>query len=378
MVFMSSWKNGGRRIHLWHLESPFNSIPPPPPPPPFNMSAWSCEVHSDFFRLKSINSSQSRSLDMDDPLSREAIVSNSTVDSRRQDGFFDLHFFQLPMKTNPSMIDDEDRFGLHIGLAFTIHITEHRQHSLEESMYSCKVQMEQTSNIQRFNIDLLVKKKIKRGRHSTASFFDLNMEMLTTQHSVQNLYDMMSSSSRGMHSTISLFDLNISITEEPSSLLKEPLREPYTDSAEIGLFIEPESSQFNMNSDDDDLDKFPTNTIHTKPPVHMYEDDYDEMYGPEFMNMPNVDDYIFNSSVNDESTDPSPKSMYATVSNVITDATGCLDETLLRRALLSVSSNVTPARIEPGECAPYDLHLSTVSPARTEPNEARFMIRASA
>ncbi|KAL4291660.1 hypothetical protein GQ457_14G007110 [Hibiscus cannabinus] len=53
-------------------ESPFNSIPPPPPPPPYNMPAWKFEVHGDFVRLKSINSSRSGSPDLDDPSSREA------------------------------------------------------------------------------------------------------------------------------------------------------------------------------------------------------------------------------------------------------------------------------------------------------------------
>ncbi|XP_039033478.1 formin-like protein 20 [Hibiscus syriacus] len=57
-------------------ESPFNSIPPPPPPPPFNMPAWKFEVHGDFVRLKSINSSRSGSPDLDDPLSREASPSD--------------------------------------------------------------------------------------------------------------------------------------------------------------------------------------------------------------------------------------------------------------------------------------------------------------
>ncbi|KAE8720073.1 Detected protein of unknown function [Hibiscus syriacus] len=57
-------------------DSPFNSVPPPPPPPPFNMPAWKFEVHGDFVRLKSINSSRSGSPDLDDPLSREASPSD--------------------------------------------------------------------------------------------------------------------------------------------------------------------------------------------------------------------------------------------------------------------------------------------------------------
>ncbi|KAK8664399.1 hypothetical protein V6N13_084191 [Hibiscus sabdariffa] len=64
-------------------DSPFSSIPPPPPPPPFNMTAWKFEVHGDFVRLKSINSSRSGSPDLDDPLSREASPSagNKTGDA---------------------------------------------------------------------------------------------------------------------------------------------------------------------------------------------------------------------------------------------------------------------------------------------------------
>ncbi|KAE8709597.1 Transcription factor bHLH61 [Hibiscus syriacus] len=56
----------------------------------------------------------------------------------------------------PSMVDDEDQFGL---LS-----TDHQQHSLEEIMSSCKVEMEQSSNIQGFNMDLAVEKKTKCKR----------------------------------------------------------------------------------------------------------------------------------------------------------------------------------------------------------------------
>ncbi|KAE8691189.1 hypothetical protein F3Y22_tig00110890pilonHSYRG00017 [Hibiscus syriacus] len=123
-----------------------------------------------------------------------------------------------------------------------------------------------------------------KGRHSNASFFDLNMEMLVTQHSTTsfkfkgNPYDTMPSSSRVNHSTTSLFDPNIGITEDGA---------------------EPESSQFNMGSDDEDVNEVPTNTVHTEPPAHMYEADYGAMYEPKFTNMPNVGDYGFNSSIND-------------------------------------------------------------------------------
>ncbi|KAK8485295.1 hypothetical protein V6N13_095938 [Hibiscus sabdariffa] len=56
----------------------------------------------------------------------------------------------------PSVVDDEDRFGL-LG-------TDHQQHSLEEIKSSCKVEMEQTSNIQGFNMGLFVDKKTKSKR----------------------------------------------------------------------------------------------------------------------------------------------------------------------------------------------------------------------
>ncbi|XP_022715190.1 serine/arginine repetitive matrix protein 1 [Durio zibethinus] len=57
-------------------ESPLNPIPPPPPPPPFKMAPWKFEVHGDFVRLRSINSSRSRSPDLDDPLSDEVSPSD--------------------------------------------------------------------------------------------------------------------------------------------------------------------------------------------------------------------------------------------------------------------------------------------------------------
>ncbi|XWS20105.1 hypothetical protein CRYUN_Cryun31cG0072400 [Craigia yunnanensis] len=57
-------------------ESPLNPIPPPPPPPPFKMLPWKFEVHGDFVRLKSINSSRNGSPDLDDPLSGEASPSD--------------------------------------------------------------------------------------------------------------------------------------------------------------------------------------------------------------------------------------------------------------------------------------------------------------
>ncbi|XWS16196.1 hypothetical protein CRYUN_Cryun34aG0064400 [Craigia yunnanensis] len=57
-------------------ESPLHPIPPPPPPPPFKMPPWKFEVHGDFVRLKSINSSRSGSPDLDDPLSAEASPSD--------------------------------------------------------------------------------------------------------------------------------------------------------------------------------------------------------------------------------------------------------------------------------------------------------------
>ncbi|KAE8715767.1 Transcription factor bHLH93 [Hibiscus syriacus] len=52
----------------------------------------------------------------------------------------------------PSMVDDEYRFGLL------------QQHSLEETKSSCKVEMEQTSNIQGFNMGLFVERKTKSKR----------------------------------------------------------------------------------------------------------------------------------------------------------------------------------------------------------------------
>ncbi|XP_039064494.1 uncharacterized protein LOC120209599 [Hibiscus syriacus] len=51
--------------------------------------------------------------------------------------------------------------------------------------------------------------------------------------------------------------------------------------------------------DDDDVDEISTNTVDTETLALMYEADYSAMYMPEFMDMPNVGDYKFNSSVND-------------------------------------------------------------------------------
>ncbi|EOX91851.1 hypothetical protein QUC31_003333 [Theobroma cacao] len=54
----------------------------------------------------------------------------------------------------PSMVDDEE-FGL---------LSSDHQHSLEERKSSCKVEMEQTSNIQSFNMGLFGEKKTKTKR----------------------------------------------------------------------------------------------------------------------------------------------------------------------------------------------------------------------
>ncbi|KAE8682295.1 DNA polymerase eta, putative isoform 3 [Hibiscus syriacus] len=152
-----------------------------------------------------------------------------------------------------------------------------------------------------------------RGRHSSANPFDLNMEMPSTQPSVQFPFDAMASSSRGRHSTTSFFDLNVDMPsssrgrrassrffdlnvesmEELSSPPEEPLREPGVDGAETGLFIDPESPQF--NSDDDEV---PGNVAQTDPPAHMYEADYGAMYGPKFTDMPHLGDYGYYSSIN--------------------------------------------------------------------------------
>ncbi|KAB2007898.1 hypothetical protein ES319_D10G062300v1 [Gossypium barbadense] len=67
-------------------ESPFNTIPPPPPPPPFKMPAWKFEVHGDFVRLKSINSSRSGSPDLDDPLSGESSPADGNKTGRVDGG----------------------------------------------------------------------------------------------------------------------------------------------------------------------------------------------------------------------------------------------------------------------------------------------------
>ncbi|KAE8725388.1 putative boron transporter 3 [Hibiscus syriacus] len=81
-----------------------------------------------------------------------------------------------------------------------------------------------------------------------------------------------------------------------TSIPKEPLREPGTDDSETGLFIQLESQQFNMDSDDDDVDEVHTNKVHTEPPTHMYEAHYGATYMPKFVDMPNVGDYGFNVS----------------------------------------------------------------------------------
>ncbi|MBA0590646.1 transcription factor bHLH61 [Gossypium raimondii] len=60
--------------------------------------------------------------------------------------------FSATQQDFPSMVDDEDQFGLLT--------TDHQQHRLEETKSSCKVEIEQTSNIQGFNMgDLLLGRK---------------------------------------------------------------------------------------------------------------------------------------------------------------------------------------------------------------------------
>ncbi|KAK8716562.1 hypothetical protein V6N13_043868 [Hibiscus sabdariffa] len=56
----------------------------------------------------------------------------------------------------PSMVDDEDQFDLLR--------TAHQQHSSEKIKSSCKVEMEQTNNIQGLNMGLFVEKKSKSKR----------------------------------------------------------------------------------------------------------------------------------------------------------------------------------------------------------------------
>ncbi|KAE8671532.1 Type I inositol 1,4,5-trisphosphate 5-phosphatase CVP2 [Hibiscus syriacus] len=92
-----------------------------------------------------------------------------------------------------------------------------------------------------------------KGRHSTASFFDLNVDM--------------PSSSRGRRASSRFFDLNMESMEEPSSPPEEPLREP-------------------------------GNVAQTDPPANMYEADYGAMYGPKFADMPHLGDYGYYSSIN--------------------------------------------------------------------------------
>ncbi|KAE8715654.1 hypothetical protein F3Y22_tig00110162pilonHSYRG00103 [Hibiscus syriacus] len=137
-----------------------------------------------------------------------------------------------------------------------------------------------------------------RGRHSSANVFDLHMEMPTRRQSIHIPHDTMASSSRGGHASGNLFDLNIGLSEEPSSPPEEPLREPGADGAETGLFVEPDSPQFNVHSDDDE-DDVPINTTLAELPAHMYEADYDAMYEPEFPDLPDVGNYGLQSSVND-------------------------------------------------------------------------------
>ncbi|GMI86549.1 hypothetical protein HRI_002324200 [Hibiscus trionum] len=64
--------------------------------------------------------------------------------------------FPAALEDYPSMVDDEDQFGL---LS-----TDHQQHSLEEIKSGCKVEMEQSSNIQGFNMGLFVEKKSNSKR----------------------------------------------------------------------------------------------------------------------------------------------------------------------------------------------------------------------
>ncbi|KAE8695129.1 Calcium-dependent protein kinase 28 [Hibiscus syriacus] len=120
-----------------------------------------------------------------------------------------------------------------------------------------------------------------RDRHSSANVFNLHMEMPTRRQSIHIPHDTMASSSRGGHTSGNLFDLKIRLSEEPSSPPEEPLREPGADGAETGLFVQPDSPQFNVHSDDD-KDDVPINTTPAKLPAHMYGADYDAMYEPEF------------------------------------------------------------------------------------------------
>ncbi|KAE8714726.1 putative Structural maintenance of chromosomes protein 1 [Hibiscus syriacus] len=131
----------------------------------------------------------------------------------------------------------------------------------------CQLKMPSTQPSVQFPFDTMASSS--RGRHSTASFFDVNVNM--------------PSSSRGRRASSRFFDLNVESMEKPSSPPEEPLREPGADGAETGLFIHPESPQF--NSDDDEV---PGNVAQTDPPAHMYEANYGAMYGPEFADMPHL------------------------------------------------------------------------------------------
>ncbi|KAE8656976.1 hypothetical protein F3Y22_tig00116997pilonHSYRG00720 [Hibiscus syriacus] len=137
-----------------------------------------------------------------------------------------------------------------------------------------------------------------RGRHSSANVFDLHMEMPTRRQSIHIPHDTMTSSSRGGHTSGNLFDLNIGLSDEPSSPPEEPFREPGAGGAETRLFVEPDSPQFNIHSDDDE-DDVPINTTPAELPTHMYEVDYDAMYEPEFPDLPDVGNYGLQSLVND-------------------------------------------------------------------------------
>ncbi|KAE8658106.1 Proline-rich receptor-like protein kinase PERK4 [Hibiscus syriacus] len=97
-----------------------------------------------------------------------------------------------------------------------------------------------------------------RGRHSSANFFDLNMEMPSTQQS-------------GRRASSRFFDLNVESMEEPSSPPEEPLREPGADGAETGIFIHPETPQFNY---DDDVDSLKCMEFSSKEEVMMATKNY--------------------------------------------------------------------------------------------------------
>ncbi|KAE8671438.1 Casein kinase I isoform delta-like [Hibiscus syriacus] len=195
-----------------------------------------------------------------------------------------------------------------------------------------------------------------RGRHSSATVFDLHMEMPSRQQSVHSPYDTMASSSRGGHASDNFFDLNIGLSKDPSSPPEKPLREPGADGAETGLFVEPDSPQFNVHSDDDE-DDVPINTIPVELPAHMYEANYDAMYEPEFLDLPNICNYELQSSVNDgdlhigmefatELIDLPRRNIFATVFNVTTDNHPILDSNIICQAIMPImkqSSHIAAA-----------------------------------